>query len=173
MESPFGSVDPLLHACSSFANGRVSGKTSFELGADLIEARDVRPAAKIGIVELHIVVFPAAHGADLVRAGWLLVEADKPTARAWKGPARRLIASQEASRDTHGRTLPLRFLGPSRQIRELRVAPQKAQLDRVGRPVAVLREDQLRQALLIRLLAVVVVVAVDEQDEVGVLLDRA
>ena len=43
---------------------------------------------------------------------------------------------------------------------------------RAGGPVAVLAEDQLGDTLLVGLL-VVVLVAVDEEDEVGVLLDRA
>ena len=59
------------------------------------------------------------------------------------------------------------------QVGELRVPLEERQLDRAGRPVAVLGEDQLGDALRVRLLAVVVLVAVDEHHEVGVLLDRA
>src|SRR4051812_15461433 len=59
-----------------------------------------------------------------------------------------------------------------RQVRELRVALEERELLRSGRSVAVLRQDDLGETLLIGLL-VVVLVAVDEHDEVGVLLDRA
>ncbi len=58
-----------------------------------------------------------------------------------------------------------------RQVRELGVALQEAELDRVGGAVAVLGEDHLGEPLRVGLLAVVVLVAVDERDEVGVLLD--
>src|SRR2546421_12060457 len=63
-----------------------------------------------------------------------------------------------------------RALG-GRQVRELRVPLEERELDRVGRPVPVLGQDHLSQALLIRFL-VVVLVAVDEHDEVGILLYR-
>src|SRR2546421_10086354 len=58
------------------------------------------------------------------------------------------------------------------QVCELCVSLQERELDPVGRPVPVLGEDHLGQALLVGVL-VVVLVAVDEHDEVGVLLDRA
>src|SRR5262245_12595812 len=59
------------------------------------------------------------------------------------------------------------------QIGELRVAPQEGELRCPGRAVAVLREDDLRDALLVGLLAEVVLVAVDEEDEVRVLLEAS
>src|SRR5215210_6297027 len=65
-----------------------------------------------------------------------------------------------------------RVLG-GREVRELRVALEERQLDRVRRAVPVLREDQLRDPLAVGLVAVVVLVPVDEADQVGVLLDRA
>src|SRR2546421_11212561 len=58
-----------------------------------------------------------------------------------------------------------------RQVCELRIPLEERELDRVGRPVPVLGQDHLGDPLLIRLV-VVVLVAVDEHDEVGVLLDR-
>src|SRR5215510_3659977 len=60
-----------------------------------------------------------------------------------------------------------------RQVGEARVALLERELLEAGRPVAVLREDDLRDAGRLGLLRVVVLVAVDEADEVGVLLDRA
>ncbi len=68
---------------------------------------------------------------------------------------------------------PVAIAPSARQVGELRVALQERELDRVGRAVAVLGEDHLGQALLVGLLRVVVLVAVDEHDQVGVLLDRA
>src|SRR6187551_1871782 len=59
----------------------------------------------------------------------------------------------------------------SRQIRELRVALEERELDAVGRAVAVLGHVHLGDPLLVGLV-VVVLVAVDEHHEVGVLLDR-
>src|SRR5439155_1813859 len=54
---------------------------------------------------------------------------------------------------------------------ELSEALQERELDHARRPVAVLREVDLGQPLLVGLL-VVVLVAVDEHDEIGVLLYR-
>ena len=71
---------------------------------------------------------------------------------------------------TPGLTRTLRRGG---QVGELGVALEEAELDRVGGAVAVLGEDDLGEPLRVGLLAVVVLVAVDEGDEVGVLLDRA
>src|SRR6266702_1603416 len=56
------------------------------------------------------------------------------------------------------------------QSRECRVALQERELHRVGRAVAVLGKDYLSEALLIGLI-VVVLVAIDERDEIAVLLD--
>src|SRR6516165_12319611 len=59
------------------------------------------------------------------------------------------------------------------EIGELRVPAQERQLRHAGRTVAVLGEDDLCDSLLVGLLAEVVLVAVDEEDEVGVLLQAA
>src|ERR671915_458886 len=59
------------------------------------------------------------------------------------------------------------------EVGELGVALEERELDRIGGAVPVLGDDQLRDPLLLRLFAVVVLVAVDEADEVCVLLDRA
>ena len=59
---------------------------------------------------------------------------------------------------------------PPRGRRTSRTA-SGTELDRVGRAVAVLGEDDLGDPLLLGLLAVVVLVAVDEEDEVRVLFD--
>src|SRR5258706_13841238 len=66
--------------------------------------------------------------------------------------------------------LPWRSMG---EVRELREASQEAELDHPDRPVAVLAQDQFCNAQLVRLLSRVVLVAVDEEDEIRVLLDRA
>src|SRR3954454_6005178 len=58
-----------------------------------------------------------------------------------------------------------------RQVGELRVALEEGELDRVRRAVAVLGQVHLGEALLVGLV-VVVLVAVDEHHQVGVLLDR-
>src|SRR5918996_4427245 len=64
-------------------------------------------------------------------------------------------------------TPPRRLCG---EVRELRVALEEGELDRVGGAVSVLGQDQLGEPLGVRLL-VVVLVAVHEHDEIGVLLD--
>src|SRR5205085_3194149 len=66
-----------------------------------------------------------------------------------------------------GRAVPLR----AREVLELRVLAEECQVDRVGRAVAVLLDDDLRFALFLRLL-VVVVLAVDEHHHVCILLER-
>ena len=59
-----------------------------------------------------------------------------------------------------------------REVGELRVPLQERELLGADRAVAVLREDHLGEAPILRVL-VVVLVAVEEHHEVGVLLDRA
>src|SRR5690348_17043807 len=59
-----------------------------------------------------------------------------------------------------------------RIIRELRVMPEERQPHRAGRTVTLLADDDLGRAL-VRRIRVVVLVAVNEDDHVGVLLDRA
>ena len=59
----------------------------------------------------------------------------------------------------------------ARPVRELGVVLQEDQADRPDRPVAVLGEDQLRPTGILGVLLVVVLVAVEEADEVRVLLD--
>src|SRR5206468_359461 len=59
-----------------------------------------------------------------------------------------------------------------RVIGELRVVPEECQPDRPRRTVTLLADDDLGGALVARI-GVVVLVAVDEEDHVGVLLDRA
>ena len=58
-------------------------------------------------------------------------------------------------------------------VGELRIVAEEGELDGPDRPVAVLGDDQLGDAGLLGLVAVVVLVAVEEADQVGVLLDRA
>src|SRR3981189_3736830 len=58
-----------------------------------------------------------------------------------------------------------------REIRELRVPLQERELHRVGRTVAVLRENHLGWAVVLGLL-VVVLIAIDERDEIRVLLGQ-
>src|SRR4051794_26872661 len=69
-----------------------------------------------------------------------------------------------------------RFLGGAvlgQQVHELRELAAEDELDPVDRAVAVLRDVQLGDARLLGVVRVVVLVAVDEHDEVRVLLDRS
>ena len=59
-----------------------------------------------------------------------------------------------------------------REIGELGKPFEEGELLGSDRPIAVLGEDDLREPLVVGLL-VVVLVAVEEHDEVGVLLDRS
>src|SRR2546423_9458442 len=59
------------------------------------------------------------------------------------------------------------------QVCELRVPLLERELFGARRSVAVLGEDELRDARRVGLLGVVVLVAIHEHHEVGVLLDRA
>src|SRR5439155_7156348 len=92
-------------------------------------------------------------------------------------PARRSARTPPSTPTQSTRSTPpapsSRPSSPSRsQIREFRVALQEREPLDAGRSVAVLGEDDLGEALLVGLL-VVVLVAVDEHNEVGVLLDRS
>ena len=58
------------------------------------------------------------------------------------------------------------------RVGELREAAQERELHHVRGAVAVLRQVDFGETLLVGLLAVVVLVAVDEGDQIGVLLDR-
>src|SRR5688572_28072100 len=69
-------------------------------------------------------------------------------------------------------TLRLVVVLPMRQVVEAGVASLEPRLHRVDGAVAVLADDDLRDVLLLGLL-VVDLFAVDEDDEVGVLLDGA
>src|SRR5690606_8306129 len=59
------------------------------------------------------------------------------------------------------------------QVIEPRVLAEELELDRARRAVSLLADDDLGQSLVRRILLVVVLVAVDEDDHVRVLLDRA
>jgi hypothetical protein len=59
------------------------------------------------------------------------------------------------------------------EVFEARVVGEVGQLDRAGGAVALLGDDDLGFALEVFVFAVVVLLAVDEADDVGVLLDRA
>src|SRR5262245_9269098 len=65
--------------------------------------------------------------------------------------------------------------GSLREVLEPRELVQERELDAADRAVAVLADDDLRDALVLglRLVLVVDLGAVDEHDEVGVLLERA
>src|SRR6202008_3592906 len=58
------------------------------------------------------------------------------------------------------------------EILEARVLPQESQFHGPDRPVTLLADDDLRDALVLRVL-VVDFVAIDEQDHVCILLDRS
>ena len=58
------------------------------------------------------------------------------------------------------------------RVGEGRILADPLQLDRAGRAVAVFRNDDLSDVLVLALV-IVVIVAVDEHDDVRVLLDRA
>ena len=62
-------------------------------------------------------------------------------------------------------------LGDGGEVLEPRQVLEEGQLDGVGRPVAVLGDDQLGDARLV--VGVVVLGAMKKQDDVGILLDRA
>src|SRR3546814_5157685 len=59
------------------------------------------------------------------------------------------------------------------QVVEARVLAEELELDRPGRAVSLLADDDLGQPLVRRVFLVVVLVAVDEDDHVRILLDGA
>src|SRR3546814_12892604 len=59
------------------------------------------------------------------------------------------------------------------QVVEARVLAEELELDRPGRAVSLLADDDLGQPLVLRVFLVVVLVAVDEDDHVRILLDGA
>src|SRR5205085_11318756 len=93
-----------------------------------------------------------------------LSQAWQTTAKSVAEPRRTIVCSNNFSS-------PPDRLCRRCQVRELCVPLQERELDRVGRPVPVLGEMDLGQPLLVALV-VVVLVAIDEHDQVCVLLDR-
>ena len=120
------------------------------------------------------------------RSRWLKCAADTVTPSASRSEHRICsIATESAPPDTAQTTVwPGESMAFSRhqrstlslmlplQIRERRKLREPLQLDRAGLAVAIFRDDALGDVFLLRVF-VVIVVAVDEHDRVGVLLDGA
>src|SRR4051794_22787065 len=107
---------------------------------------------------------PSLHGWRSLVGEWM---ANSGFPRAGEGVS---AAAQVLDRRSLARRLLDRLL-LARPVGELGVVLEEDQADRPDRAVAVLREDQLGSARVLGL-GVVVVVAVQEPDDVGVLLDR-
>ena len=131
---------------------------------------------------------PARAVADPERAGRsrrdLAALTQRPPSPRGSAPSRRagrraaMRGRRRAARvdSRRSRGVLLRFLaavGAGREVGEARELLEEGERNRPDRTVAVLGDDEVRLTGPLGVLLVVVLVAVDERDDVGVLLDRA
>src|SRR5450755_560671 len=99
----------------------------------------------------------------------------RATPKDTRAATRRHGASSRPTRPARrGRSVVPAAAGAARRkVVELRQRLVEEQLHHAGRPVALLADDDLGHARLLARVLVVVVVAVDEHDHIGILLDGA